>query len=40
VWRDADRGHAIAAADLVPGNAGDEIVAGGYSGRMVLLVPR
>ncbi len=37
---DLDRGHAIEAADLVPGNGADELLVGGYSKRVTLLVAR
>lgn len=37
---DLDRGHAIEAADLVPGNGADELLVGGYSRRVTLLVWR
>lgn len=37
---DIDRGHAIEAADLVPGNGADELLVGGYSKRGTLLVWR
>lgn len=37
---DVDRGHTIDAADLVPGNDADEILIGGYSHRVTMLVAR
>jgi hypothetical protein len=40
LWRDTDRGHALEAADLIPGNGGDELALGGYSKRLTILVPR
>lgn len=39
IYRDAGRGHALEAADLVPGNDADEIAIGGYSNRITVLVP-
>jgi hypothetical protein len=40
LYRDADRGHTILAADLVPGNDADELVISGYSRRITVLVAR
>jgi hypothetical protein len=40
LYVDIDRGHTIEAADLVPGNAADELLIGGYSKRVTLLVAR
>lgn len=40
IFEDAGRGHALAAADLVPGNDADELILGGYSKRIVVLVAR
>jgi hypothetical protein len=40
LFRDTDRGHALEAADLVPGNGGDELALGGYSKRITVLIPR
>lgn len=37
---DIERGHALDAADLVPGNDADEILVGGYSKRITMLVAR
>ncbi len=37
---DVERGHAIEAAELVPGNAADELLLGGYSKQVTLLVAR
>lgn len=37
IFRDVERGHALEAADWVPGNDADEIFVGGYSERMTLL---
>jgi hypothetical protein len=37
IFRDADRGHTMEAADLVPGNDADELVLGGYSRAITLL---
>ena len=39
LYVDVDRGHTIEAADLVPGNEADELLLGGYSKRVTLLVP-
>ena len=38
LYVDLDRGHTIEAADLVPGNAADELLLGGYSQRVTMLV--
>jgi hypothetical protein len=38
LYVDIERGHTIEAADLVPGNGADEILLGGYSKRVTLLV--
>lgn len=35
---DIDRGHTLEAAELVPGNDADELLVGGYSKRVTLLV--
>ncbi|MBK7641699.1 MAG: hypothetical protein IPJ19_01395 [Planctomycetes bacterium] len=40
LYVDLDRGHTIEAADLVPGNDADELLVGGYSKRVTLLVAR
>jgi hypothetical protein len=40
IFKDLDRGHALEAADLVPGNDADELALGGYSNRITILVPR
>lgn len=40
LFRDDAKGHAIVAADLVPGNDADELVIAGQSKRIVLLVAR
>jgi hypothetical protein len=40
LYVDVDRGHTIEAADLVPGNGADELLLGGYSLRMTMLVAR
>ncbi len=37
VFRDIERGHALEAADLVPGDGFDEIAVGGYSKRITIL---
>lgn len=37
VFRDIARAHWMVAADVIPGNDADEILLGGYSGRMTLL---
>lgn len=39
LYVDVDRGHTVEAADLVPGNDADELLVGGYSKRVTLLVP-
>lgn len=38
LYVDVDRGHTIEAADLVPGNGADEILLGGYSKCITMLV--
>lgn len=38
LYVDIDRGHTIEAADLVPGNGADELLLGGYSLRVTMLV--
>jgi hypothetical protein len=38
--RDIERGHSLVAADLVPGDDADELVLGGYSKRITVLVAR
>ncbi|HTF89122.1 MAG TPA: hypothetical protein VK843_11985 [Planctomycetota bacterium] len=38
IYVDIDRGHAIEAADLIQGNGADEILIGGYSNRITMLV--
>jgi len=40
LYVDIDRGHSIEAADLVPGNEADELLIGGYSKRVTMLVAR
>ncbi len=40
LYVDIDRGHTIEAADLVPGNGADELLVGGYSKRVTMLVAR
>ena len=40
LFKDTDRGHTIDAADLVPGNDADELVMGGYSRRITMIVAR
>lgn len=39
VFVDVDRGHTIEAADLVPDNGADELLVGGYSKCVTMLVP-
>lgn len=38
LYIDSERGHTIEAADLIPGNDADEILIGGYSQRVCMLV--
>ena len=40
IFRDLDRGHAFEVADLIPGNDADELIAGGYSKRITILIAR
>lgn len=40
LYVDVDKGHAIEAGDVVPGNGADELLIGGYSKRVTLLVAR
>ena len=37
VWRDSDRAHSLSIGDVIPGNGSDEVLAGGYSGKLTLL---
>lgn len=39
LFEDEARGHWLAAADLVPGNAGDELALASYAGALRILVP-
>lgn len=40
LFRDVERGHALEAAELVEGNEADELLLGGYSRELILLVRR
>jgi hypothetical protein len=40
IYADTERGHTLLAADVVPGNDADELVLGGYSKRITILVAR
>jgi hypothetical protein len=38
LYVDVDRGHTVEAGDFVPGNGADELLLGGYSNRVTMLV--
>lgn len=37
LFRDIEKAHSLDVADVIPGNDADEILIGGYSGRLILL---